>query len=184
MVKDLYDLDKVIHFHALTAKNHYKTNIGLDELKQVAMEGYLKSKLKFKVEYGKLSLNYASSYIRNELDLFIKKEHNFRNRMLTMEDNITEDESEEESNLTSLNILKVLTNYLKELPEKEAYIVRNYYLAEEPMRLTDISKILNLTKQRVHQIKEKGKNNLKALLLRDNVQLEESELRILRGEDL
>ena len=57
----------------------------------------------------------------------------------------------------------VLVSCLKEMPEREAYIIKNRMLVENPQTLEDIAAKYNISRERVRQIEKKAFEHLSDL---------------------
>ncbi len=58
---------------------------------------------------------------------------------------------------------KVLMSCLKDMPEREAYIIKNRMLAENPQTLEEIGTMYNISRERVRQLEKKAFDNLSVL---------------------
>ena len=58
---------------------------------------------------------------------------------------------------------KILMSCIKDMPEREAYIIKNRMLAENPQTLEEIGNMYNISRERVRQLEKKAFDNLSAL---------------------
>lgn len=58
---------------------------------------------------------------------------------------------------------KVLMSCLKDMPEREAYIIKNRMLAENPQTLEEIGAMYNISRERVRQLEKKAFDSLSVL---------------------
>lgn len=166
---ELYNVEDVIQYQVnrilkSTAK-FIKNTVEYSELKQIAYLGYLKARRNYKAEYGQMSLDYASKYIRQELVVYMKKEYKYIINHSDLEATFCEYEynvpDEREENITASPEISLLQSKLCRLPEVQREVIQAFYFDEKPKRLVDLAKEKGVTKQRIHQIKEKGLKNLR-----------------------
>lgn len=184
MSDDLHSLHNVISYHVHKLKKITRTQISHEELESIAMGGYMQCKKNYNPKFGRLSLSYASWYIETALYKAINAQVKYNSKHVQI-DNLENNENSvlaPEVNLTTLPIFKTMEKYVKMLPSKYRHIIYSTYLAEKPLRLIDLAEEYGLSKQRIHQLKDIGLQMLKDLITRDNVELSEEELKVLRGE--
>lgn len=58
---------------------------------------------------------------------------------------------------------KVLMSCIHDMPEREAYIIKNRMLAENPQTLEEIGNMYNISRERVRQLEKKAFDNLSVL---------------------
>ncbi|MBP5399027.1 MAG: RNA polymerase factor sigma-32 [Alphaproteobacteria bacterium] len=58
---------------------------------------------------------------------------------------------------------KILMSCLKDMPEREAYIIKNRMLAENPQTLEEIGSMYNISRERVRQLEKKAFDSLSVL---------------------
>lgn len=140
----IYNIDRVIKYIIYT--HYYKTKIPHEELFQIGYLGYLKALQN--VDGRGMSIKYASWYIRQEINIELKKANRYVN---TCEDDIHRlylidnksvfvyDDSMEKIK-ESLHILTV--------PER--FIIHQKYFNDVEPKLTEIADSLGISKQAVH----------------------------------
>jgi RNA polymerase sigma factor (sigma-70 family) len=172
---ELYNIKDVLDYQIFTTSRY--SPLTYQELYQLAYMGYLKAQKNFNPEYGKMSLVYASKYIKQELIAANRREYKYSNKMVHMtnpqdqeegySDNFIEeqpDNIEEKQNITASPLVGKIADLLDLLHPKQAEILHDYYLADKPKRLVDIAKEKGVSKQRIHQLKQKGLDRIKELL--------------------
>lgn len=58
---------------------------------------------------------------------------------------------------------KILMSCIKDMPEREAYIIKNRMLSENPQTLEEIGNMYNISRERVRQLEKKAFDNLSVL---------------------
>lgn len=172
---DIYNLDDVINYHISKYRNNNYTKA---ELYQIAYLGYLKARDAYNPEKGGMTLLYVSKYIKGELWHTLSKENKIKQNEIPFEDknnyeyktdyiNILSNEEQTED----LNIKNKLGKHVEKIksilhliPQEEADIIYDYYLASRPKSLLELAIPKGLTKQRIHQIKEQGILHIKEIL--------------------
>ena len=161
--KEVYNIKNVIDYQihrvARTAPLDY------NELYQIGYLGYLKAQKNFNPEFGDMTLNYASIYIKQELIDTLRKEYNYRNKEMGSETPLEEVvEYEEEKNPTDDARIGKIVALMEKLPKQHRAIIKEFYLAKKPKRLKDLAAKWGVTKQRIHQIKEQGLEMIRQML--------------------
>lgn len=158
---ELHSIKDVLDYQIFSVAK--KSPLEYKELYQIAYLGYLKAQKNFNEDYGKISLKYASRYIRQELIAALRKEYKVMNHTdAGSEVEGCPDDNEE--NPTSNPIFKHVKEAIKLLPKEQAEIVTAFYLDYNPKRLVDLAREKGVSKQRIHQLKQKGLNRIKELL--------------------
>jgi len=180
-VKDneLYDVKSVIDWQIYQATKGNKTPIPYDELYQIGYMGYLKAQKNYDPTFGKMTLNYASIYIYQEIISALKKEYKYINNTAKPEINLggnKEDqikdstawlENQPDPNPQPKDIKIDIEKIQKVLPKlslKDQEYIEMFYLSSNPKRLVDVAKERGVSKQRIHQIKERSLKNLRKLI--------------------
>lgn len=159
--KDLYNIRSVISYqiHRLGRQ----TQIPYEDLFQLGYLGYLRAQKNFKEQYGKMSLNYATQYIRDEILTAIKKERRHRSTHVGFGEN-NETENYEGADTTAAIDAAVVANIvdaLEILEPLERRIIEASYLDSATKKLKEIGAKYDLSPQAVHQIKTKALKKLR-----------------------
>ena len=184
---ELYDIDKVIKYHIFkSTKGCYLNQEELDDLYQCAYMGYLKAK-KNKRADTKLYLSYASMYIRSEILLYIDKLFAYKRQHIHVDDfdswdsgtienssvikcfkhatkQIRQNRQYKKYMTEDSKKIKNLIETTKELTLREKSILMGSYFYENPLTLRELAKPLNISIQRVQQIRSAAIEKLKRIM--------------------
>lgn len=170
---ELYNIKDVLDFQIFSLVKDIKNSpFSYDELYQIAYLGYMKARQNFNPKYGRMSLSYAGKYIQRELLLNLRGEWKVINNTISLPEenaeafleNILEGVEIGRRNPTDDYRLSIIERLLSKLPKQQAEIIHDFYFAEEPKRLMDLAKEKGISKQRIHQLKQKGLDRLQLLL--------------------
>jgi RNA polymerase sigma factor (sigma-70 family) len=159
----IYNLQDVLDYHI----NRY-LNKGIDreDLYQQAYLGYLTALKNYDRAWGKMTLLYASKYIMGSLHHYVMKENFIANSKADLNEEAVGTTMQLDKH-TSNNIKKhmdKINSILHLLPREESVIIYEYYLRPKTKSLLELARERGVTKQRVHQLKAKGIETIKALL--------------------
>lgn len=176
---ELYNIKNVLDYQIFITIKY--TTLSYKELYQVAYLGYLKAQKNYNPIYGKMSLKYATKYIRQELVKTLK--HEYKHRDLAPGYDVQSDASQGEfmetnrtpnitvnyaaetiENPTTNPILKTIEMLLPKLSKVKQSIVYCTYFSEKPKTLQQLASQLKVSPQRVHQIKQEALSEIKDLL--------------------
>ena len=125
-----------------------------DELFQIGYIGYLKALKNYKEEYGDITIRYCEWYIRNELNTELKKAHKELHYNV---DNVPEEGTDEHAEIDKISkemeVVSII-QCLGILEPLERDIVTSLYLSNKHTTLAQLGRDHNLSRQRIHQIKE------------------------------
>jgi len=145
----MHEFDEVSLINQVIGKHYgHIRNIDRNDLFQAGYEGFLKAKNRFIAEKsfnGKFTSKYAWHWVHHCISNFLQKEFKFytstygvyQDEMLNPEEE--EMETLEDSFLNSKHIEHVHST-VKGLPDREAFIIQQLYLAKTPMTLKDIGR--------------------------------------------
>ncbi len=171
MSKDLYNIKNVINYQINSVGR--KSPLDHEEMYQLGYLGYLKAQKNFKVEYGKMTLNYAVPYIRDEILTSIKKAKKIRSvetrdcvrlsdasqkaRTYTNTDEATsfiENYAQPDtSHPVDLDTLETVKKAMKYLNPIEIDIIENVYLNKDTKKLKDIADKHGITISTLYSLK-------------------------------
>lgn len=161
----IYNIKDVIDYQIWKVLGY--TNLSYAELYQIGYLGYLKAQENYNAEYGQMTLLYACRYIRHELMAEIKKTYKYdklKSNPKTNEEYLDFIENRPDDmpvNFTHQPFMKKLKALVARLPEKEADIIYETYLAKKPKKLKDLSDKYGVSQQRIHQIKSSAIEKLR-----------------------
>lgn len=132
-------------------------NFGLeyDDLQQMAFEGLVRAATRFDKNKGYAFSTYAFHCMDNEI-----KRHFEKKRICTesLDEQIKDDLTlsyfveDETDTFGEIETKEVIANALKELNDREKFVINSFYLKEPHMKRDEIAKALNVCPQRVSQI--------------------------------
>ena len=170
-------------------KKYNNRTDNMDDLFQVGCIGLIKAIEKFDPSKNVKFISYAIWWVKNGIQEFIKKRQiiihiereeetlngdistsyisDDEDESVTRKDTMFSNDSDSDSQEISKNQKKVVYELLKNLSERERYIIECYYGigGKREMNLEEIGKKLNLTKERVRQIKATSLSKLRSDIL-------------------
>ena len=156
----LYNIHDTIMY--LLHSRYYTFGYLHDDMYNAAYLGYLKAQKNYNPEFGDMSLEYVSQYMRAEIQQLIQKELKHPNTSnsesptqdpyLTGEDIEEEDQANIDEAIWVLENIKRVRKQIKKLPEREKDIITSRWLIKETATLDDLSKKYNISKERVRQL--------------------------------
>ena len=151
---EVYQVENIIKYQI----NNLTKNspIPTDDLFQAGYEGYLRAQENFDPAHGKMTLTYASAYIRKEILRAIRKELRTKSFEVYSDQIENMENQEPEKRVTNAELLNKIKNHVSTLPDREYKIVYEFYLTESPKKLKDIAEELGITKSNAHAIKKRA----------------------------
>lgn len=173
---ELYNIKDVIDYQIF--KYGRGSGFTYKELYQIGYLGYLKAIDNLKPEYGGITLSYATKYIRQEISVAIKREQKESNNRGYLApppwspdaDPLQFVADTSEKHPTDTPALAKIEGMLGELKKEEAYIIREYYLADKPKKLKDLAEVMGVKKQRVHEIKDVALEKLRRMAVKHRLE--------------
>jgi RNA polymerase primary sigma factor len=180
---DLTAKEKIINsnlkFVISIAKCYQGRGLSLSDLIAEGNYGLLRGIEKFDHKKGYKTISYSVWWIRQSILEALRERNGIEGEELPNEfefntsynDEISKDELIDEnfieeddySKFKQQELKDITNNLIQNLSQKEKIIIINYFgLGEKPKTLEEIGSILNLTKERVRQIKEKALKKLRA----------------------
>lgn len=160
---EIENVDKVIRYNVRKIlKNYSYTTLSRGDLYQLGYIGYMKAQKNYNPEYGKMTLKYATDFIWQEMLYNVIKTIKYESRMVNGPTEDLVDKSE--LNVTDDERLVKIAQILKELPERQADIVRSFYMSGKTLRLKDIAAKYGVSKQCIFQIKKRALETIKEKL--------------------
>lgn len=171
------------------AKRYRGRGVALPDLISEGNMGLIKAMEKFKPNMNVRFMSYAVWWVRNSMSECIKNKitissiekgeddlnnavmENFQydeeDEHLTKRETLRQPEDENDDETVMMSKKKVIDELLSKLDEREKYIVIHYYGidGETEMNLEEIGNNLNITKERVRQIKMKAFEKLRSDIL-------------------
>lgn len=171
------------------AKRYRGRGVALPDLISEGNMGLIKAMDKFKPNMNVRFMSYAVWWVRNSMSECIKNKitissiekgeddlnnavmENFQydeeDERLTKRETLHQPEDENDDETVMISKKKVIDELLSKLDEREKYIVIHYYGidGETEMNLEEIGNNLNITKERVRQIKMKAFEKLRSDIL-------------------
>lgn len=171
------------------AKRYRGRGVALPDLISEGNMGLIKAMDKFKPNMNVRFMSYAVWWVRNSMSECIKNKitissiekgeddlnnavmENFQydeeDERLTKRETLRQPEDENDDETVMISKKKVIDELLSKLDEREKYIVIHYYGidGETEMNLEEIGNNLNITKERVRQIKMKAFEKLRSDIL-------------------
>lgn len=188
----IYNINDIINYNVYSFRG---SQLEQDELFQIGYLGYLQAKKNYDPSMGKMTLLYASKYIRGAIYHAVMKERLISSTKVTMIDDLQGEYKDIDTDYylnnsaTKFKVAKALSCIDQEkdlrrkeklqrnidkvravlhlLPEEEADILYEYYLSPKNKSLLEMARKKGVTKQRIHQIKAKGLDLLKDILGED-----------------
>lgn len=175
---ELHNIKDVVDYHIF--KYGRGSGFTYKELYQIGYLGYLKAINNLKPEFGGITLSYASKYIRQEIAMTIKREQKEANNRGYLAPPPWNPEADPIQFIPDTSTrhpadtpaLEKVTDLLQFLKKEEAYIIREYYLADRPKKLKDLAEVMGVKKQRVHEIKEVALEKLRKLAIKHRLSWE------------
>jgi RNA polymerase sigma factor (sigma-70 family) len=165
--KPLYNIEGIIKYHVNSVIRF--SPLSRTELFQIGYIGYLTATRKHDPEVGNMTLDYVGGYIKAAMMKAIKSEYKESYNTLQVEDKevLENNTAEIEQNPTAVSQIQKIKSVLPFLPEIERKIVYDTYLATKTKILKELSAELNISKQRIHQIKTRAINKIRILIQRE-----------------
>lgn len=188
----IYNINDIINYNVHSFRG---SNIDNEELFQIGYLGYLQARKNYDPSMGKMTLLYASKYIRGAIYHAVMKEKGISSTKVILIDDLQGEYKDVDTDYyltnsaTKFKMAKALSSVDQEkdltykkklqrnidkiravlhlLPEEEADILYEYYLSPKNKSLLEMARKKGVTKQRIHQIKAKALEMLKDLLGED-----------------
>ena len=152
-MKEKSFIEKNLPLVKSVAGKYKRFGIAFEDLVQEGLIGLMEAQKKFKEHKGTKFSTYAVYWIKKRIIQALEKEKKDSLRAAEIDENL--EAAVEIENINSSNTIVLPTKF----PELEAKILRLFF--EERKTLNEISGILNISRERVRQMKQKALRRLK-----------------------
>lgn len=188
---DISARDKIVKsnlkFVASVAKPYIGMGLSYSDLIGEGNVGLMKAMEKFKYEKGYKTISYSVWWIRQAILDALKKRNLLNGEEIVQSEktdeknnsDLDDDQIEQEKYVEMFNFDNinrkdetfVINNLMKILTEREKIVISNYFGIDsnEEMTLEEIGKKLELTKERIRQIKENALKKLRTEVLKGSI---------------
>ena len=159
----------------------YDLTIDREELFSIGMIGLIKAVDTFNLESDTVFASYAIACIKNELLMYFRKERKIKNREIEIVndeedefniiDNIKDDSIDFVLDYELKDNYKIIREIVDSLPPNEKLVITGYYGIGKntSYNMTELGKMLGISKQYIFMIKERALKRIKKRLLKLNI---------------
>ena len=171
-----------LRFVVTIARSYQGKGLSMDDLVSEGNIGLMKAAAKYDSERGLRFVNYAVVFIRQQIEKALKQE-SAELRVENSKDGLSRSVDAPLGNRANMSLLSVLTDAsspladvraydsaiadaveyaLRSLPERERQVISAYYgIDQEHLTMTEIAEDMQLHRERVRQIRDRGVRRLR-----------------------